>query len=95
MRKLFRSILKRFKGVSKYNRYDSVNPALMTKRDLSSMCGELYVAKQWGKDYCKVQMFKHQWDFSLYTDNYEDTFHFEYKQDADAFRNKFKKYADM
>tara|TARA_E500000178_G_C16806840_1_gene655099 strand:+ start:540 stop:770 length:231 start_codon:yes stop_codon:yes gene_type:complete len=48
-----------------------------------------------GKDYCKVQMFKHQWDFSLYTDNYEDTFHFEYKQDADAFRNKFKKYADM
>ena len=54
MRKLFRSILKRFKGVSKYNRYDSVNPALMTKRDLSSMCGELYVAKQWGKDYCKV-----------------------------------------
>lgn len=48
-----------------------------------------------GKDYCKVQMFKHQWDFSQYTDNYEDTFHFEYKQDADAFRNKFKKYADM
>ena len=48
-----------------------------------------------GKDYCKVQMFKHQWDLSQYTDNYEDTFHFEYKQDADAFRNKFKKYADM
>ena len=48
-----------------------------------------------GLDYCKIQMFKHQWDFSQYTDNYEDTFHFEYKQDADAFRNKFKKYADM
>ena len=48
-----------------------------------------------GKDYCKTQLMKQQWDFSQYTDNYEDTFHFEYKQDADAFRNNFKKYADM
>jgi len=48
-----------------------------------------------GKEYCKIQLMKQQWDFSQYTDNYEDTFHFEYKQDADAFRNKFKKYADM
>jgi hypothetical protein len=48
-----------------------------------------------GKEYCKIQLMKQQWDFTLYTDNYEDTFHFEYKQDADAFRNKFKKYADM
>ena len=48
-----------------------------------------------GKDFCKVQLMKQQWDFSQYTDNYEDTFHFEFKQDADAFRNKFKKYADM
>ena len=48
-----------------------------------------------GKDYCKTQLMKQQWDFSQYTDNYEDTFHFEYKQDADMFRNKFKKYADM
>jgi len=48
-----------------------------------------------GKDFCKTQLMKQQWDFSQYTDNYEDTFHFEYKQDADAFRNKFKKYADM
>jgi len=47
------------------------------------------------KEYCKIQLMKQQWDFSQYTDNYEDTFHFEYKQDADAFRNKFKKYADM
>ena len=48
-----------------------------------------------GTDYCKIQLMKQKWDFSQYTDNYEDTFHFEYKQDADAFRNKFKKYADM
>jgi hypothetical protein len=48
-----------------------------------------------GKDFCKAQLMKQQWDFSMYTDNYEDTFHFEYKQDADSFRNKFKKFADM
>jgi len=48
-----------------------------------------------GKDFCKIQLMKQQWDFNMYTDNYEDTFHFEYKQDADAFRNKFKKYVDM
>ena len=48
-----------------------------------------------GKDFCKTQLMKQQWDFSMYTDNYEDTFHFEYKQDADAFRDNFKKFADM
>lgn len=48
-----------------------------------------------GKDYCKVQMFKHQWDIAEYTDVYEDTFYFEYRQDATAFKNNFKKYADL
>jgi len=48
-----------------------------------------------GKDFCKIQLMKQQWDFSQYTNIYEDTFHFEYKQDADAFRSNFKKYADM
>ena len=48
-----------------------------------------------GKDFCKIQLMKQQWDLSMYTDNYEDTFHFEYKQDADAFRNKFGKFADQ
>lgn len=45
------------------------------------------------KEYCKVQMFKQQWDVSEYTDVYEDTFYFEYKQDANSFAAKWKKYA--
>ena len=48
-----------------------------------------------GKEYCKVQMFKHQWDFKKWSNVYEDTFWFEYAQDAKAFKNKFKKYADL
>jgi hypothetical protein len=48
-----------------------------------------------GKDFCKFQLKKPQWDFTYYTNVYEDTFYFEFKQDADTFRNKFKKYADM
>ena len=48
-----------------------------------------------GKDFCKTQLKKPQWDFTYYTNVYEDTFYFEFKQDAVAFRNKFKKYADM
>jgi hypothetical protein len=39
-------------------------------------------------------MMKQQWDMTGWTAVYEHTFHFEYKQDADMFRNKFKKYAD-
>lgn len=48
-----------------------------------------------GTEYCKVQMFKHQWDLQIHTNVYEDTFHFEYKQDADAFKVKFGKFADQ
>lgn len=48
-----------------------------------------------GKDWCKTQLNREQWDFSQYTDNYEDTFHFEYKQDAASFKKQFIKYADM
>lgn len=44
-----------------------------------------------GKEYCKTQMFKHQWDISEYTNVYEDTFMFEYKQDADSFTASFNK----
>ena len=38
-----------------------------------------------GKEFCKTQLFKQQWDVSEYTDVYEDTFYFEYKQDALSF----------
>ena len=37
------------------------------------------------KDYCKIQMFKHQWDVNEYTNSYEDTWMFENKLDATSF----------
>ena len=37
------------------------------------------------KDYCRVQMFQHQWDVSEYSYVYEDTYMFEHKLDADSF----------
>jgi len=48
-----------------------------------------------GKDWCKVQLHKQQWDFKIWSDVYEDTFWFEYAQDALTFKNKFKQYADL
>jgi hypothetical protein len=38
-------------------------------------------AKQW----CKKNLEQHQWDFSKYTDVYEDTFRFETKEIKDLF----------
>lgn len=38
-----------------------------------------------GKDYCKIQMMKHQWDIQEFTDVYEDTYLFENRIDADSF----------
>ena len=43
-------------------------------------------------DYCKIQMFKQQWDIVKFTNVYEDTFVFEYRQDAQSFANHFKEY---
>jgi len=45
-----------------------------------------------GKEWCKVQLMKQQWVHKQFTNVYEDTFYFEYKQDADSFRNHFKKW---
>ena len=36
-------------------------------------------------DYCKVQMLKQQWDVRNYSNVYEDTWMFEYRQDAESF----------
>lgn len=44
------------------------------------------------KDWCKVQLNQPQWVHKKYTDVYEDTFYFEYKQDANSFCNHFKKW---
>lgn len=48
-----------------------------------------------GKDWCKIQCFTQQWDFKKWSNVYEDTFYFEYKQDAESFRAHFGKYADQ
>ena len=44
-----------------------------------------------GKEYCKIQMHKQQWDITKWTNVYEHTYHFEYKQDADSFVAHFDK----
>jgi len=48
-----------------------------------------------GKEYCKVQMFKHQWDMTEYTDVYEDTFMFEHKLDAESFSAQWPEYTNL
>jgi len=35
--------------------------------------------------YCKVQMLKHQWEMTKYSNVYEDTWMFENKLDANSF----------
>ena len=45
-----------------------------------------WAAAQW----CKVQLHKQQWVHRKFTDVYEDTFFFEYKQDAVGFSSKFQ-----
>jgi len=45
-----------------------------------------------GKEFCKTQMFKQQWDVSEYTDVYEDTYYFEYKQDAESFASQWPQF---
>ena len=44
------------------------------------------------RDFCKVQMHSSQWLCREYTGIYEDTFFFEHAQDANSFRNHFKKW---
>lgn len=41
-----------------------------------------------GKDYCK-QLAKHKWDIKEYTNNYEDTYYFEYGLDCQKFTSSF------
>lgn len=48
-----------------------------------------------GKEWCKTQMQPQQWDFKKYTNNYEDTFVFEYKQDADSFSLQWPEFVNQ
>jgi hypothetical protein len=47
------------------------------------------------KSFCSIQLFKQQWDISEFTDVYEDTFHFEYKQDAESFAAQWPEYINL
>jgi hypothetical protein len=48
-----------------------------------------------GKEFCKIQMLKQQWDITEYTDVYEDTFMFEHKQDADNFSEQWPEFTNL
>jgi len=48
-----------------------------------------------GKDFCKIQMHQQQWDVSTFTNVYEDTFHFEYRQDAESFAAQWPEYINQ
>mgnify|MGYP003682327469 CR=1 FL=1 len=40
-----------------------------------------------GKDWCKMNMLAEHYDNKNYTDNYEDSYYFEFEEDAIAFKN--------
>jgi hypothetical protein len=44
------------------------------------------------KTFCKENLKTEQWDLSQYTNNYEDTFHFEHKSDAQQFATQWPKF---
>jgi|TARA_Y100000022_G_scaffold155268_1_gene137416 hypothetical protein len=48
-----------------------------------------------GKEYCKVQLFKQQWDVNEFTDVYEDTYYFEHKMDALSFAAQWPEYVNQ
>lgn len=48
-----------------------------------------------GVDWCKANLTVERWDWSKYSDNYEDTFYFEYKHDADDFKKLWPEYTNQ
>ena len=48
-----------------------------------------------GKDWCKVQLHKQQWNFTKWTAVYEHTFHFEYEESARKFKIAMGEFADQ
>lgn len=48
-----------------------------------------------GKDFCKALLAPHHWDFSEYTNVYEDTFLFKNKKDADKFSEQWPEFVDQ
>ena len=47
-----------------------------------------------GKDWCRRHLERWQWSFKSYTDVYEHTFFFEFKDDAQDFKETYKDFAD-
>lgn len=47
------------------------------------------------KDYCKSHMNTASWKLTEYTNVYEDTFFFEYSENAHDFRTHFNKWVDI
>lgn len=43
------------------------------------------------KEWCMVQLIKHQWNHKQFTNVYEDTMYFEFSQDAKLFSYYMKK----
>ena len=39
-----------------------------------------------GVSWCRTQLFSQQWDLKTFTNVYQHTFYFEYKQDYDQFK---------
>lgn len=48
-----------------------------------------------GKDWCRKQLERHQWSFTLWTYNYEHTFHFEDINAAQNFEMEMKPYSNQ
>lgn len=46
-----------------------------------------------GKDWCRHNLERWQWSMDTFTDVYEHTFHFQFKGDAEDFKEYFGKYA--
>ena len=47
--------------------------------------------RSYAKDWCKIQLHQTQWVHKEYTNVYEDTMFFEFRQDAQNFSNYLKK----
>ena len=52
-----------------------------------SICSDLDVK---GKMWCRDRLERWQWSMSTFTDHYEHTFHFEFEEDAEEFKEYFK-----
>lgn len=48
-----------------------------------------------GKDWCRKYLERWQWSMATWTNVYEHTFYFQFKRDADAFKENFGRFADM